>query len=338
MTKAQKLTIELLRSAIKGMEMNPEFVSSLTEDDWKTAYSTVIKHGIAALTFPPIEKLTKNTALPKNLLLNWCGQMLIQADSFSVRRKAIDELCSLWEDAGIVVTELKGNSIGKFYPNPELRYSCDFDCFLSDYETGNRLVENQGVKVNRDFYKNSAFTWKGVYVENHQFCTPVRGNGAMKRFERQLRKLIGTADFDALFLMEHMWAHFFEDALSLKQLTDWAVLRLNCWKDVDENLFEQAARDCGFWRFAQSINQIAELFLQPGNEMIFQDASTQRLWESILEIGGSVEMNRGWKTRFQLVANYFSNMWKYREFSNHSAIYTLLRTCIAFVFDRNPKI
>ena len=134
MTKAQKLTIELLRSAIMGMEMNPEFVSSLTEDDWKTAYSTVIKHGIAALTFPPIEKLTKNTAPPKNILLNWCGQMLIQADSFSVRRKAIDELCSLWEDAGIVVTELKGNSIGKFYE--------PFFIDEVDHEYCYRLLEN----------------------------------------------------------------------------------------------------------------------------------------------------------------------------------------------------
>lgn len=52
----------------------------------------------------------------------------------------------------------------------------------------------------------------------------------------------------------------------------------------------------------------------------------------------SIKKNNGWKTRIQLVRNYFSQSWKYRMFYNHSMPYTLCRTALGFVFDRNPKI
>lgn len=80
-------------------------------------------------------------------------------------------------------------------------------------------MEQEDVSVNRDFYKNSSFVWKNLHVENHQFCTLVRGNRAMKRFDVVLRRLVSeknVVDFNALFLMEHLWSHFLEDTLTLK--------------------------------------------------------------------------------------------------------------------------
>ena len=160
----------------------------------------------------------------------------------------------------------------------------------------------------------------------------------MKRLELTLRNNLDNANFNALFLMEHMWSHFFEDALSIKQVLDWVVFREKCWKDVDNSLFESEAKACGFWNFSKSIEQIVEQLLQKDSPMQFEDKYTQRLWEQIWNGGGSVEINNGWKTRIQLVANYFCNGWRYRAFSNHSAFYVLLRTIAAFLFDRNPKI
>ena len=83
-------------------------------------------------------------------------------------------------------------------------------------------MEQEDVSVNRDFYKNSSFVWDGLYVENYQFCTLVLGNRAIKRFDVVLRRLVSeknVVDFNALFLMEHLWSYFLEDALTLKQLT-----------------------------------------------------------------------------------------------------------------------
>lgn len=339
------IALELLRASLIDDILQVTKFEDISDLDWQCAMDLLRKHGLAAVTFTSIEKLPHNLRPSKELILIWIGLKMQQERQYSLRRKAIDSLIYLWSDASLKVVELKGNSIGRYYPKPELRYSCDFDSFLlendaigvSGYERGNQIVESAGISVKRDFYKNSSFYWKGVFVENHQFCTPVRGNRAMKNLERTLRTILGTADFNALFLMEHMWSHFFEDALTLKQLADWMVMRKYCWRDVDEQLFECEARACGFWHFAESINMITDTLLA-GGEMQFSDKATERLWQSILRGGGSVRMNNGWRTRFQLIGNYFSARWKYCEFSNHGALFTLIRTCVAFVFDRNPAI
>ena len=204
-------------------------------------------------------------------------------------------------------------------------------------------MEQHGVEVNRGFYKNSSFHWKDLYVENHQFCTPVRGNKEMKQLERKLRSLLseGTekswANFNALFLMEHAWAHFFENALSLKQLCDWAVLRKSKGELIDWGDFEQNAKNVGFWKFAESMNHLADML----DGVIVLEALSQednRLLNNILAENKDVSMNEGWKTRFLLFKNHFAQGWKYKMFSNHSAMYSLLRTVNGFVFDRNPRI
>ena len=336
--RPEQLLIFLIKSALFDFSIDTVFLSNVSVDDWKDAYRISSQHGITALTFDGINQLPSGYRPPKEVMLQWFGQQLTQEKRYSQQRMAVEELVAMWKDAGIQVKELKGNDIGQYYPYPEHRYSCDFDCFLSDFEAGNDIVEAKGVKVNRDFYKNSSFTWEGLYVENHQFCTPVRGNKEMKHLELVLRENINNVNFNALFLMEHMWAHFFEDALCLKQLVDWLVFRHRFWNDVDEALFEKEARACGFYQFALSINQIADALLDCNAKFHFEDNATQRLWEQILSGGGSVEMNNGWRTRFQLICNYFRNRWRYKEFCNHSAFFVLARTTFGFVFDKNPKI
>ena len=319
MTEEIAVLLTLLRAGLYGVSVTVK--RSLSAKQWETVFDIAMKQGVAAVAGEGLSFVNQQALPPKVLLLQWIGQSLAQKQTFSQQRNEVDGLRKLWHDVGVDCIELKGNSIGRYYYVPESRYSCDFDCFLSDYEKGNEVVEAAEVEVNRDFYKNSSFTWKGLYVENHQFCTPVRGNKAMKRLERKLRELLEgcdgypCADFNALFLMEHAWAHFFEEALTLK---------------------EREAKACGFWHFSESMNRLADLLdgLRKVEELEDDD---QRLLNDMLH-EHSIQMNNGWKTRLQLVKNYFSQRWKYRVFSNHSMLYTLCRTAWGFVFDRNPKV
>lgn len=310
-------------------------------DEWGNVYELARTHGVAGFLFGGIERLPKEQQPQKKLLMMWFGLAEHYRRVYEKQRRAVRSLNELWSAHGLRIVELKGDAIGRLYPKPEFRYSCDYDCLLSDYEQGNRIVEQQGVKVNREFYKNSSFVWDGLHVENHQFCTPIRGNRAMKRFETILRQLLSkdkTTNFNALFLMEHMWAHFFEEALTLKQMADWLVF-YNEYKDaVDWNLFEKVAKDCGFWQFSVTINKIVDNILSGSSQMSGLTTIEERLWWCILQGGGEIGMNNGWNTRFQLVANYFRNGWKYKYYAPHGPISSLVRTVIGFAFDRNPKL
>lgn len=340
MTEEIAVLLTLLRAGLYGISITLE--KSLSEKQWEAVYDIAMKQGVAAVAGEGLSFVNQQALPPKVLLLQWIGQSQAQKQTFSQQRNEVESLRELWRDAGVDCIELKGNSIGRYYYVPESRYSCDFDCFLSDYEKGNQIVEAAGVEINRAFYKNSSFTWKDLYVENHQFCTPVRGNNAMKRLERKLRELLEgcqeypSADFNALFLMEHAWAHFFEEALTLKQLCDWAVFRKACGDDVDWSLYEREAKACGFWHFSESINRLADLMDGTRKDEELEGDDLLLLHDMLHE--HSIQMNNGWGTRLQLVKNYFAQSWKYRVFSNHSMPYTLCRTALGFVFDRNPKI
>ena len=331
------MLIELLQVAL-GIRNSLSRIPS--DEEWDNVYKLSVSHGVVGVLYGGIERLPKEHRPHKRLLLEWFAQAECYRRMYERQRKAVESLNGLWRNKGLTVLELKGDSIGKFYPRPDLRFSCDYDCLLSDYEQGNRLVEKKRVAVNRDFYKNSSFVWDGLHVENHQFCTPIRGNRAMKKLEVVLRRLVNEdnmVDFNALFLMEHLWSHFFEDALTLKQLTDWVVFYKEFHSTVDWSLVEKQAKDCGFWQFAIAINKITRNILS-SSLMSDLSASERRLWQSIMNGGGSIEMNNGWKTRMQLVRNYFRNGWRYRYYAPHGPMYALLRTGIGYVFDRNPKL
>ena len=340
MTEEIAVLLTLLRAGLYGISVALE--KSLSAKQWEAVYDIAMKQGVAAVAGEGLSFVNQKALPPKEMLLQWIGQSLAQKQTFSQQRSEVESLCKLWHEAGVDCIELKGNSIGRYYYVPESRYSCDFDSFLSDYEKGNQIVETAGIKVNRAFYKNSSFTWKGLYVENHQFCTPVRGNKTMKRLERTLLGLLKgcqeypSADFNALFLMEHAWAHFFEEALTLKQLCDWAVFRKACGGEVDWKLFEREAKACGFWHFSESMNRLADLLDGTRKEEELEGDDLRLLHDMLHE--HSIQMNNGWRTRIQLVKNYFAQSWKYRVFSNHSMLYTLCRTALGFVFDRKPII
>lgn len=341
MTGKVKVLFSLLRAGLYGIPVTLEKVP--TSKEWEELLDFVTIQGVVAVAGEGLEILPQEQRPPQKLLLQWIGQTMMQKGLYTQQRQLVEELQRLWNDAGIGCAELKGNAIGKYYNTPETRYSCDFDCFLTDFERGNQVIEQHGVEVNRDFYKNSFFYWKDLYVENHHFCTPIRGNKAMKRLERELRQLLdeNTAESDALFmalfLMEHAWAHFFENALTLKHLCDWAVLRKKRGDLVDWRIFGQYAHDVGFESFAESMSQLANLLdgIITLNDLKPKD---RKLLDDMLAENRDVSMNKGWKTRFQLFRNFFAQNWKYKQFSNHSAMYSMLRTVNGFVFDRKPRL
>ena len=340
MTEDLAILLTLLRAGLYGVPVT--LFRTLNESEWHELFVVASRQGVVALSGVGMGMLHAEQRPPKTILRQWIAQMIKKEAVSKKQQKLVQELRKIWEQNGVKCIELKGMSIGRFYWKPESRYSCDFDCFLSDFEYGNKVVEAKGVIVNREFYKNSSFRWKGLCVENHQFCTPVRGNREMKRLEKVLRGLLidsdeyPCADFNALFLMEHAWAHFFEEALTLKQLCDWAVFRKVCGGEVDWKLFEREAKACGFLHFSESMNRLADL-LDGGKKMRELQDEDKRLLADMLG-QHSIRMNDGWRTRIQLVRNYFSQSWKYRVFSNHSMPYTLCRTILGFIFDREPKI
>lgn len=277
------------------------------------------------------------------------------ADQLAVAKKMGEWFAS----AGIQTVVLKGFTVSECYPIPPHRYSSDLDCFLikdgehlDAYELGNQIIEKHGIEVERKFYKNSSFNLSGLFVENHKFCTPFRGNETLKRLERLLQGMIlegPLSEFDgtglmmppvlasALFLIEHAYSHFLHEGLNLRHILDWALFKRKHGEDMDWDTFEKYVEEFGFRRFYDAYSHLGDYVLGLYKYSSLS-APERRMMDSVwtgLDLHESV---RGVVGKLRLVGNTLRAGWKYREFAPISMVEALWIQVKGFLFDRDPSL
>ena len=285
------------------------------------------------------------------------------ANTMKYEKRFADQLASAkivgeWFAAvGIQTVVLKGFLVSECYPIPSHRYSADLDCFLikdgehlEAYEIGNQIIEKHGIIVDRGYYKNSSFDLAGLYVENHKFCTPFRGNATLRRFERLLQEMIlsgplsvlGDTDLkappilaSALFLTEHAYAHFLHEGLNLRHILDWAMFRRKHQSDLDWFVFERYVDEFGFRRFYDAYTHVGEYVLglrQSSSLTVCEKRMMDSVWDG-LDLHDSVD---GLVGKIRLAGNTLRASWKYKEFSPISMTKALWIQIKGFLFMREP--
>lgn len=350
------------------------------EYDLKDVMELACKQGVDAiaadglqLAYERFPQVAASFDLPENkpVKYDWFGQALSSEVSYDKQFKAATKLSALWASHGIRPVVMKGFAYARFYPVPQHRYCSDLDCYLFDrWEDGNALVEETGVKVRRDFYKNSSFKFEGLHVENHRFCSPVRGGRRRKEYELFLRDLLSRGPlmplertdflcpppmFDAVFFMSHALNHFLnEGGIQLRHVCDWGMLMQAYESVLDWGEFLANCDRFGLRKFAESISRVARKvcgvevpFERAGEDCVeasqafdapLSDADTALLEEILNPTCERVEFGKSWKTRWQLIRATLKSGWKFRLFSDRSMLASLLGTAWAFLFEKEPRV
>lgn len=356
MTRAAEALFALIRSAL-GEGENSSIVSSLrrlSAEDWNKLIDLAFEQGVAAMTvdgFGSTGSPTENEGLGaldspelEDLKYEWFGSVFQAETDFTAYLSAAKSLAKLYADNGLKTLVLKGLVFSECYPNPSHRSSCDLDCYLAgDYEKGNLLVEQAGVTVDRDYFKNSSFCFEGLHVENHHFFTAFRGSRKAKRYERLLHQEIESGEtrrildsdllappvmFSALFCISHAQTHFLTEGITLRHILDWALFRKRHYDEIDWVRFESVCREYGMWQFAQTITRIG-LFLLGEAEYSSLTAVDLRLLDDTL-YGPREEKQSGMKRRVQLIIKSLRSGWKYRHFSNQNVLEHVLQRVVGY--------
>ena len=235
-------------------------------------------HGLSAIAFDGMEKaldsnLEWRNEIPKPLLMQWYGQCVQQTALYKKNWNAACSLASLLWENGIEAVVLKGHTIAWYYPTPEHRYSCDLDLFVvgDDWERACEILEAKGIRLEREVYKEVAFSFEGVHVELHRYITPVRGNKTLLRFEKYLRNVLKESPktyfegtrlvcpplmFTVMLFIEHALGDLLHGKLTLKHVVDWMVLRK---QEIDRNVVEERCMEFGFHRFLCLMDALADV-------------------------------------------------------------------------------
>ena len=287
----------------------------------------------------------------------WFAKTMKFEQRYADQLAAAKKMGEWFASEGIQTVVLKGFTVSECYPIPSHRYSSDFDCFLikdgehlAAYELGNQVIEKHGLPVERKYYKNSSFNLAGLFVENHKFCTPFRGNKTLKSLEQLLQGMIlegPLTEFEgtglmmppvltsALFLTEHAYSHFLHEGLNLRHILDWALFRRKHTSDMDWSAFEEYVDEFGFRRFYDAYSHLGDYVLG-FYKYSSLSAPERRMMDSVwvgLDLHESV---RGFAGKLRLVGNTLRAGWKYREFAPITMARSLAIQVKGFFFDRNP--
>ena len=344
-TNTHRTLLLLLRKALDN-----SYQSELPKDaDWESVLELASEQGVQGICLEAIEHIPAGT-IPQLLLLQWIGLSEMQSQQFEQTWRVACKLDKLWAACGIQATVLKGRSIAKYYPVPSHRYSCDLDVFIGD-EWGRacELLEDQGIRLEREVYKEVEFTLDDVYVECHRYITPVRGNKHLKEFEHYLRSLLdrepkeyfeGTTlicpplMFTAMLYIEHALGDLLHGHLLLKHIVDWVVLRRQL---VDWDTFKAKCKAFKFDKFLPLIDAFADVV---EGKMDYHELkpSFKKEFDSILNLTRENSPQSWFGKRVVLFFIILRNGKKFHQYGYTSMPSFLFNSVWAHFFDKEVKL
>ena len=235
--------------------------------DWQELYSFASKQALLGLCFEDIERLGNEypeelrlNPIGRELLMTWMGKaQQIRRQNMKVNAVA-SKLFSMLREDGMRCCVLKGQGNALMYPNPYSRTPGDIDVWID--ASRERIMEyaQKKFELGDDIrLQHLETSLDGVPVELHFFpCSmnnPLYNARLQKWFRRnadlQSSNVVGLPDgigeiaipttaFYVVYQLTHLYHHFFDEGIGMRQIIDYYVVMNDFWK-VKES-FSQPSR------------------------------------------------------------------------------------------------
>ena len=228
--------------------------------DWQELYSFASKQALLGLCFEGIERLgkeypeeLKQNPIGRELLMTWMGKaQQIRRQNMKVNAVA-GKLFSMLREDGMRCCVLKGQGNALMYPNPYSRTPGDIDVWID--ASRERIMEyaQKKFELGDDIrLQHLETSLDGVPVELHFFpCSmnnPLYNARLQKWFKRnadlQCSNVVSLPDgagdiaiptmaFNVVYQLTHLYHHFFDEGIGMRQIIDYFLVV----NDFSKNVF-----------------------------------------------------------------------------------------------------
>ena len=228
--------------------------------NWHELYSFASKQALLGLCFEGIERLgeeypeeLKRNPIGRELLMTWMGKaQQIRRQNIKVNAVA-GKLFSMLREDGLRCCVLKGQGNALMYPNPYSRTPGDIDVWID--ASRERIMEYAQKKFELEDdirLQHLETSLDGVPVELHFFpCSmnnPIYHARLQKWFRRnadlQCSHIVGLPDeagdiaipttaFNVVYQLTHLYHHFFDEGIGMRQIIDYFLVV----NDFSKNVF-----------------------------------------------------------------------------------------------------
>ena len=266
--------------------------------NWQELFSFASKQAIQGLCFDGIERLGKE--YPEELRLNPIGRELLMAwmgKAQQIRRQnrkvnvVASKLYSMLREDGLRCCILKGQGNALMYPNPYSRTPGDIDVWVNASREEITEYAKKHFEIGEDIrYHHLETSLDGVPVELHFFPgimnNPIYNARLQKWFKRNadlqcsnvisLLEGIGviaipTTAFNVIYQLTHLYHHFFDEGIGMRQIFDYYYVVNNDELLVIRDTLHRELKHLGLWKFAGAVMYVLhEALGLPEEKMIAQ--------------------------------------------------------------------
>ena len=314
--------------------------------DWQELYSFASKQAILGLCFDGIERLGKEypeelrrNQIGRELLMTWMGKaQQISRQNMKVNTVA-SKLYSMLREDGLRCCILKGQGNALMYSNPYSRTPGDIDVWID--ASRERIMEYAQKKFELEDdirLQHLETSLDGVPVELHFFpCSmnnPIYHARLQKWFRRnadlQCSHIVGLPDgagdiaipttaFNVIYQLSHLYHHFFDEGIGMRQIIDYYYVVNNDELLVIRDTLQRELKYLGLWKFAGAVMYVLHEALGLSEEKMIAPMDEKRgelLLAEILEGGnfGRHFTQYGGFTHQSMGKKYFLKIWRNMHF------------------------
>ena len=314
--------------------------------DWQMLYSFAFKQALLGLCFDGIERLGKE--YPEELRLNPIGRELLMTwmgKAQQIRRQNVKvngvaaKLYSKFREDGLRCCILKGQGNALMYPNPYSRTSGDIDVWVN--ASREEITEYAKCHFNLEDdirFHHLETTMDGMPVELHFFpCTmnnPLYHARLQKWFKRNAdlqcsnvvclpdgigEIAIPTTAFNVVYQLTHLYHHFFDEGIGMRQIIDYYYVVNNDELLVIRDTLQRELKHLGLWKFAGAVMYVLHEALGLSEKKMIASMDEKRgklLLSEILNGGnfGQYFTKYGHFTQQGMAKKYFLKIWRNMHF------------------------
>ncbi len=313
--------------------------------DWGQLYVFSTKQALVGFCFDGIERLgreypnlLKENPIGQERLMEWMGRaQQIRRQNMKVNLTAAKLYRSLRED-GLRCCILKGQGNALMYGNPYARTPGDIDVWVNAGRSQIIEYARRHFEVGDDIrYHHLETEMDGVPVELHFFpCimnNPLYNRRLQRWFKRnadlQCSNVVGlpdgageiavpTAAFNVIYQLCHLYHHFFDEGIGMRQMIDYYFVLLNT-NLTDKPMLQQNLKKLGLWKFASAVMWVLNETLGLEESLMIAPMDKKRgmlLLNEILDGGnfGKYAAKYGHFTQQSMAKKYFLKIWRNMHF------------------------
>ena len=337
------MIFDFLKYCLGGKDNMSNVVADI---DWEQLYSFASKQAILGFCFDGIERLgkeypeeLKQNPIVMELLMTWMGKaQQIRRQNMKANGVAA-KLYSMFREDGLRGCILKGQGNALMYPNPYSRTPGDIDVWVNASREEITEYAKHHFKLEDDIrFHHLETTMDGVPVELHFFPCSMNNLLYHVRLQKWFKRnadlqcsnvvslpdgigeiAIPTTAFNVIYQLTHLYHHFFDEGIGMRQIIDYYYVVNNDELLVIRDALQKELKHLGLWKFAKAVMYVLHEALGLSEEKMIAPMDEKRgklLLAEILNGGnfGKHFTKYGHFTQQGMAKKYFLKIWRNMHF------------------------